>query len=164
MQNALMLLGLGCAAETAEHTQFEIAEMSIEIGEIESSDGAQPSRCLDSTPPISWSGHPDSTREFSIIVDNTETGAVHWMTWSIPSDSPRLSADISPVNFPPQQGLNARGSVGFLPICGPGIYRWRIFALDHPLILPPTVPHQTLMAQLREHTVAIGSVTKEMHQ
>ena len=164
MRYGLFLIGLGCSPEENNTPQLQIIEMQFNIHESNLEENFENNECNTKTPSISWLGAPADTKEFAIFVDHAQTGAIHWMAWGILPEVSSLSEDIQPVDYPPLQGLNSAGKVGYLPTCDPGRYRWRIFALNHPLRLPPTSDPQTLMTNLKKYTHAIGNFTTEWPQ
>ncbi len=48
------------------------------------------------SPPLSWSGAPDGTRSFALIVEDPDAGGfVHWVVAGIPGESERLDEGAS---------------------------------------------------------------------
>jgi Raf kinase inhibitor-like YbhB/YbcL family protein len=111
---------------------------------------AQPGR--DVSPPLSWSGAPDSTRSFVLIVHDIdaaigdgEDDMLHWMVWNIPGSATSLPegvpqgptiAGMGTGNQAARQlsatGPNYRGPAA--PATGPvHHYVFELYALDAPV-------------------------------
>lgn len=74
----------------------------------------------DVSPPLSWSGAPDSTQSFVLIVHDTDAAIgdgtddlLHWMAWNIPGSTTTLAEGV------PQ---GAQGTNGMRQISGTGPY------------------------------------------
>lgn len=97
----------------------------------------------DSSPPLSWSGAPDGTRSFVLIVDDPDAPDpaaprmtwVHWVLYNLPADSSGLPQGVPPATLPPGtlQGLNDWKRTGYGGPCPPiGRHRYffKLYALD----------------------------------
>lgn len=92
----------------------------------------------DSTPPpLQWSGAPDGTRSFALIVDDPDAPDpkapkrtfVHWVAYDIPASSTRLADGH-------RDGVNdarGRGYTGPCPPIGRHRYFFKLYALDREL-------------------------------
>src|SRR5436305_4909104 len=76
----------------------------------------------DLSPPLTWSGLPEGTRELALIVDDPDAPRaepwVHWVLYKVPADVRTLTEGISPaptLNVPPgaMQGKNSLGTDGY---------------------------------------------------
>ena len=104
----------------------------------------------DVSPPLSWSGAPDSTQSFVLIVHDADAaigdGAddlLHWMVWSIPGTVSSLPEGV------PQgpQGANGMRQISgtgpyyrgpAAPATGPAHhYLFELYALDVPVTIAP---------------------------
>ena len=104
----------------------------------------------DVSPPLSWSGAPDSTQSFVLIVHDADAaigdGAddlLHWMVWSIPGTVSSLPEGV------PQgpQGANGMRQISgtgpyyrgpAAPATGPAHhYLFELYALDVPVMIAP---------------------------
>ena len=104
----------------------------------------------DVSPPLSWSGAPDSTQSFVLIVHDADAaigdGAddlLHWMVWSIPATVSSLPEGV------PQgpQGANGMRQISgtgpyyrgpAAPATGPAHhYLFELYALDVPVSIAP---------------------------
>ena len=92
----------------------------------------------DSTPPpLEWSGAPEGTRSFALIVDDPDAPDpkapkrtfVHWVAYDIPGPSTRLDGGH-------RDGVNdahGRGYTGPCPPIGRHRYFFKLYALDREL-------------------------------
>lgn len=92
---------------------------------------AQPGR--DVSPPLAWTGVPDSTVTFVLIVHDIDAvaangidDALHWMVWNIPGSATSLPEGVaqgpqlpSPVTLPATVGGGGGGGIRQLSVSGP---------------------------------------------
>lgn len=122
--------------------------------------------------PLAWSAAPATTRSFAIIARDLDSVLssvlgpfVHWVVYDIPSAAREL-----PHALPPQpeladgirQGVNGFGKVGFAGPCPPGRswhrYEFKVYALDTTLNLPSGITRTAVVAAMKGHVVATGSL------
>lgn len=97
----------------------------------------------DASPPLSWSGAPETTRSFVLIVDDPDAPDpaaprmtwVHWVLYNIPASADTLPDAVAPAALPSGtgQGLNDWGRTGYGGPCPPiGRHRYfhKLYALD----------------------------------
>ncbi|MQA91761.1 MAG: YbhB/YbcL family Raf kinase inhibitor-like protein [Gemmatimonas sp.] len=97
----------------------------------------------DSSPPLSWSGVPESTKSLVLIVDDPDAPDpqkpqrvfVHWVLYNLPNDSDGLPEGATASNLPPgaREGRNDWDRVGYGGPCPPiGRHRYfhKLYALD----------------------------------
>lgn len=130
-------------------------------------DGAEiPSRFTcdgnDISPPLRWSGEPDETKSFALIMDDPDAGNGtfnHWFIWDIPPyihSLPEGNEHASLGKSGPND-FRRRGYGGPCPPKGGGPHRYffRLFALDTPnLGLSPGAKRSALDKALRKHALA----------
>lgn len=100
----------------------------------------------DVSPPLVWTGAPDGTRVFALIVDDPDapdprapmTTWVHWVLYDIPGETSRLEEGVRPQDLPrgAREGRNDWQRTGYDGPCPPiGRHRYffKLFALDKPL-------------------------------
>jgi Raf kinase inhibitor-like YbhB/YbcL family protein len=100
---------------------------------------------LDISPPLSWSGAPEGTRSFTLVVDDPDAPGrtwVHWVLYDLPSTERRLPEGVAPDDPLPsgaRQGRNDFGRIGYGGPCPPPgpdhRYYFRLYALDKKLDL-----------------------------
>jgi Raf kinase inhibitor-like YbhB/YbcL family protein len=126
----------------------------------------------DLSPPLSWQGAPEATREFALTCDDPDAPAaepwVHWVIYGInaevrslpegiPAARPQLDVPISA-----RQGKNSWGTgitVGYrgpLPPPGHGEhhYHFKLYALDRTVELPTSATKSELLSAIRGHISA----------
>src|SRR5437868_14346230 len=91
----------------------------------------------DLSPPLTWSGLPEGTRELALIVDDPDAPRaepfVHWVVYKIPVDSsglpesrPSHAKSAAPLHGA-LQGENSRGELGYIgptPPAGHGTHHY----------------------------------------
>jgi Raf kinase inhibitor-like YbhB/YbcL family protein len=109
--------------------------------------GAIPTRYTceaeDVSPPLEWSGVPDGTRSFALIVDDPDAPDpeapkrvyVHWVVYDMSASARELSEGVGPSDRPHggSQGKNDGGGIGYMGPCPPiGRHRYffKLYALD----------------------------------
>jgi Raf kinase inhibitor-like YbhB/YbcL family protein len=115
------------------------------------------------SPPLSWDAPPQGTRSLVLIVDDPDAPGrtfVHWVLYDVPSDIRQL-----PEGVPTQpillqggvQGKNDFGKYGYGGPCPPGgthQYRFKLYALDTLLDLPPGVREADVIEAMKGHVLA----------
>jgi Raf kinase inhibitor-like YbhB/YbcL family protein len=134
---ALALIGLtGCASGAQEtpmrSTSTATATLtlsSLAFGDRElmprkfSCDGSEVS------PPLSWSGAPEGTRAFALIVEDPDAGGfVHWVVAGIPAESQRLDEGATG-SEELTEGRNSFGKAGWGGPCPPSGEHRYVFTL-----------------------------------
>ncbi|HEX5632160.1 MAG TPA: YbhB/YbcL family Raf kinase inhibitor-like protein [Gemmatimonadales bacterium] len=120
-------------------------------------------RGADHSPPLAWSGAPEGTQSFALIVDDPDAPDpaaprriwVHWVVWNIPADVSELGEGASPDGLPrgAREGRHDGGGIGYSGPCPPiGDHRYfhKLYALDTRL---PTLDTGATKAELER---AIG--------
>jgi Raf kinase inhibitor-like YbhB/YbcL family protein len=120
------------------------------------------------SPPLSWAGLPEGTRELALIVDDPDAPRaepwVHWVLYKIPADVRTLAERVPPsptLNVPAGalQGKNSWGTDGYrgpAPPRGHGVhhYHFRLYALDVPLHAAQGLDKPGLLDVMRGHILA----------
>ena len=97
----------------------------------------------DISPPLAWSGAPQGTKSFALIVDDPDAPDpaapkmtwVHWVLYDIPAGTTALAEGAAKGGLPPgtRQGLNDWKRTGYGGPCPPkGRHRYfhKLYALD----------------------------------
>ena len=139
-------------------------------------DGTIPSRyaCYEAGVglPLAWSAAPASARSFAIIARDLDSVLssvlgpfVHWVIYDIPSAAHELPDALPPQPELPngiRQGVNGFDKVGFAGPCPPGRawhrYEFKVYALDTTLNLPSGMTRKAVLAAMKGHVVASGSL------
>jgi len=114
----------------------------------------------DISPPLAWSGAPDNTNVFVLIMDDPDAPVgiwVHWVLFNIPGNETVLGVGLpADAELPDgsQQGTNSWGRVGYGGPCPPsGVHRYffKLYALDAPLALDESATKEEVLAAMEGH-------------
>ena len=121
----------------------------------------------DISPPLNWSGAPQGTRSFALIVDDPDapdprapkTTWVHWVVHNIPAEAPGLPEGATARGLPAGtlQGLNDWKRVGYGGPCPPiGRHRYfhKLYAVDTVLTGLERATKAQLLEALKGHVLA----------
>lgn len=122
----------------------------------------------DLSPPLTWMGVPEGTKELALIVDDPDAPRaepwVHWVLYKVPADVKMLAEGIPPtptLDVPPGalQGKNSWGTDGYrgpAPPRGHGThhYHFRLYALSTPLAAANGLDKHGLLKAMRGHILA----------
>jgi Raf kinase inhibitor-like YbhB/YbcL family protein len=85
--------------------------------------------------PLSWSGAPEGTAEFALVMDDPDArGFVHWVVVGMPAGTDGIEQDGLPAGA--REGRNDFGGVGYRGPCPPsGTHRYvvTLYALSSPI-------------------------------
>ena len=111
----------------------------------------------DTSPPLAWSGVPDGTESFALIVDDPDAGGfVHWVLTGIPGDTRDLPAgEGDAIGTPGPTSFGRTGWGGPCPPSGEHRYVFTLYALAEP------VPDASSADAVRSHAegAALGRAT-----
>ena len=141
------------------------------------------------SPPLAWSGAPEGTQSFALVVHSTENLAsdepwIHWVIWNIPAEVTELAEgveELETLENGASQGLNGVGVVGYLGPCPPPLisrhasvpgggsnpkqeiekYYFKIYALDGKLPLAAGATRDELLQAMDGHILAGGALVGE---
>jgi Raf kinase inhibitor-like YbhB/YbcL family protein len=121
----------------------------------------------DISPPLRWSGAPQGTKSFALIIDDPDAPdprapkmtCAHWVVYDIPAEAQGLPEDAANSGLPAgvMQGLNDWKRAGYGGPCPPiGRHRYfhMLYALDTVL---PDLGHATkaqLLGAMKGHMIA----------
>jgi Raf kinase inhibitor-like YbhB/YbcL family protein len=112
----------------------------------------------DTAPELSWSGVPDGTKAFAIVVHDPDAplvdGFTHWVAYGIPGDATGLPEGGGDV----VQGTNSMGETRYNgpappPDHGTHHYYFWIYALDEDLDLEPGLDRRALLDAIEDHVI-----------
>lgn len=110
------------------------------------------------SPPLSWSGAPEGTVSFALIMEDPDGGYwVHWIVFNIPSDVFELEEGLPimlTLDNGAMQGSNSWGGMGYggpAPPSGTHRYYFRLYALDTMLDLPTGALKYQLVNAMQDH-------------
>ena len=117
------------------------------------------------SPPLSWSGLPEKTKSFAIIMDDPDAPMgtwVHWVIYNIPSTITSLEEKKSATEYKAIEGLNSWDEKGYNGPCPPGgthHYNFKLFALD--IILAPKegMTSNELLEAMKGHILGETTLT-----
>lgn len=129
----------------------------------------------DVSPPLSWSGLPEGTKELVLICDDPDAPRdepwVHWVIYKIPASAtglpegvPRKSRLKDPAgvlqgknSWPEGENIGYRGP---MPPPGHGVhhYYFKLYALDAPLDVEPGLDKKAILEKIRDHVLADGAL------
>jgi Raf kinase inhibitor-like YbhB/YbcL family protein len=121
-------------------------------------------------PVVEWSGVPDATQAFALVVHDPDAplvdGFTHWVTYGIPADARGLPEGGGGAT----DGVNSGGSTGYVgpaPPPGHGLhhYYFWIYALDEDLDLEPGLDRRALFERIEDHVIEqarlVGTYARE---
>jgi Raf kinase inhibitor-like YbhB/YbcL family protein len=124
----------------------------------------------DISPPLAWSGAPEGTRTFALIVDDPDAPDpakpqrvyVHWVVYNIPGTATKFAEGAAKSGLPPgaEQGSNDWGKQtygGPCPPIGRHRYFFKLYALDTQLSLKNPTKAQ-LEKAMQGHVIGQGEI------
>lgn len=113
----------------------------------------------DVSPPLEWSGAPDGTAAFALIVDDPDArGWIHWLVADIPADKAALEEGVA-AGVEGGTDFGRTGYGGPCPPSGSHRYVFEIFALSEPLGLSPGFTADELRGAMEGKVLASGRLT-----
>ncbi|MGH7942315.1 MAG: YbhB/YbcL family Raf kinase inhibitor-like protein [Limisphaerales bacterium] len=115
------------------------------------------------SPPLAWSGEPDGTKSFALIVDDPDVPLgtfVHWVIYDLPSTVHRLPENVERSEAPldgARQGKNSFFKIGYVgpmpPTQKPHRYFFKLFALDATPQLEAGADKRDLLKAMEGHVM-----------
>jgi Raf kinase inhibitor-like YbhB/YbcL family protein len=132
--------------------------------------GAMPTRCTgegtEESPPLAWSGAPNGTKAFALIVDDPDAPDpaapkrtwVHWVVADMPPSTSALKEGASRKSMPAgsHEGTNDGGDTGYggpMPPRGRHRYFFKLYALDAPTGLRDGCTKVELLKAIEGHVL-----------
>src|SRR5687768_16944455 len=96
----------------------------------------------DRSPPLEWSGAPEGTRFYALVMDDPDAPRgtwTHWTWWDLPATVTTIPPGADVTKFGATQGLTSARAVGYHGPCPPSgehRYIFTLHATAEPLKLP----------------------------
>ena len=116
------------------------------------------------SPPLSWGGLPERTRELALICDDPDAPRsepfVHWVVYKIPADSKGLPEGSAQGALEGKNGAGGVGYTGPMPPQGGGVhhYHFEVYALDSELDVGAGLTKDQLLEAMEGHVLAEGEL------
>lgn len=119
------------------------------------------------SPPLQWSGTPQNTQSFTLIVDDPDAPRgtwVHWILFNIPPGVVALPENIMKTRTIPngaRQGMNDFREIGYGGPCPPGgkhRYNFTLYALDTELMIDPGSLRAAVEKAMQGHVLATSQL------
>lgn len=117
------------------------------------------------SPPLAWSRVPARARSLALTVEDQDAPTGAFLHWSV-YDLPRGSSGLSTGRVLPDaaEGENSSGTSGYDGPCPPKgddahRYRFRLYALDAELGLPPGAAPDPVREAIARHAITNGTLT-----
>jgi Raf kinase inhibitor-like YbhB/YbcL family protein len=114
------------------------------------------------SPALSWTGAPEKTRSFALVMDDPDAPGktwVHWVVFDLPAGATGLPEGVPPrpsIESGGLQGANDFGKVGYGGPCPPSgthNYVFTLYALDGELALPGRPSKAALLRAMEGHVL-----------
>lgn len=119
------------------------------------------------SPELSWSGFPEGTKSFALIVEDPDAPAgtwIHWVLYDIPASVTELPEGVPDDEILPngaRHGLNDFKDIGYGGPCPPrGVHRYffKLYALDEKLGLKSGLSKKSLQEKMKGHVIAESEI------
>jgi Raf kinase inhibitor-like YbhB/YbcL family protein len=136
----------------------------------------QPCTCqgADTSPALEWSGAPEHTASFAVIMDDPDAPGgtwVHWVMWNVPEAAhglPAAEPKREQLDDGTKQGRNSFRKIGYNGPCPPGgqthRYFFRVYALDGKLELASGASRAQLDEAMKGHVLAQAEYMGTFHR
>lgn len=112
----------------------------------------------DIAPPLEWSGAPEGTRAFAVVMHDPDAplvdGFTHWVAYGIPGDA-RGTPEGGELGTTGTNSFGNRGYNGPAPPPGHGThhYYFWVYALDEDVELEPGLDRRALLERIEDHVI-----------
>jgi len=117
------------------------------------------------SPALSWSGFPEKTKSFAIIMDDPDAPMgtwVHWVMYNIPGTVTSLEEELNVAKINAIDGLNSWIEKGYNGPCPPGgthRYVFKLYALDKTLTPKEGMDKEELLLAMKGHILSEATLT-----
>lgn len=162
ISTAVIFLLLGLINAPPAQAQLTLTSPAIASGAAIADDYA----CTgaDRSPALAWSGAPQSTKSFALIVDDPDAPRgtfIHWVAYNIPASETSLSAGVPQTAEIAGGGINGINSfehIGYNGPCPPPgkthHYHFHLFALDSTLTPGDRADAAAIQSAMSGHVLA----------
>jgi len=122
----------------------------------------------DISPPLAWSGAPQTARSLALICDDPDAPAgiwVHWVLYNLPPTISHLAEGVATTESVlggARQGVNDSRRIGYGGPCPPRgkphRYYFKLYALDTELTLKPRATKNEVVEAMQGHILAEGQL------
>ncbi len=118
----------------------------------------------DFSPALGWSGAPEGTKSFALIMDDPDAPMGtwdHWLLFNLPADTPSLPEGISDLPVGTRVGQNSWGRNDYGGPCPPDRehrYFFKLYALDTTLNLQTGAMKAELERAMQGHILAQAEI------
>lgn len=116
----------------------------------------------DVSPPLAWTGAPESVASYALIMDDPDAPAgtwVHWVLFDISPQTTQLAEDVpATVGVQGNSSWNRTGYGGPCPPSGEHRYFFKLYALDTTLGLEAGATKEEVLQAMSDHVVAQGEL------
>jgi Raf kinase inhibitor-like YbhB/YbcL family protein len=111
-------------------------------------------------PPLNWSGAPDGTKSFALVVDDAAapiTPFIYWLVFDIGPGTTDIQEAALPTGA--RQAMNSAATASYDAPCPSGhphMYRFTVYALNSWLSLPNGSPLPKILAAIAADTIGRG--------
>nr|HEX4318075.1 YbhB/YbcL family Raf kinase inhibitor-like protein [Kofleriaceae bacterium] len=112
------------------------------------------------SPPLAWSGAPDATKAFAVVVDDPDAPKgtwVHWVLANIPAATTSLAAGAS-AGDAGKTDFGTTGYGGPCPPSGTHHYHFKVYALDAAPLAAAGATKADLLRAIAGHVIARGEL------
>jgi hypothetical protein len=123
----------------------------------------------DLSPPLSWSGAPQGTKSYALIMDDPDAPLqifTHWILFNLSARVESLPEGVPKREKLENGGLQGKNDFGEMGYGGPAPppgkvhrYRFHLYALDTELELEPGASKQDVLKAMEGHVLAEGEIT-----
>lgn len=117
------------------------------------------------SPTLSWTGAPEKTKSFAIIMDDSDAPMgiwVHWVMYNIEGTVNNLAEKLSVQEIKATDGLNSWGEKGYYGPCPTNAthrYIFKLYALDKSLTPKETMDKTELLEAMKGHILGEATLT-----
>ncbi|MHB1946709.1 MAG: YbhB/YbcL family Raf kinase inhibitor-like protein [Gammaproteobacteria bacterium] len=117
------------------------------------------------SPQLSWSGAPEKTQSFALIIADPDAPAgtwYHWVLFNIPNTVSELSENIQELPNGTISGKSSYNNTHYNGPCPPSgqhHYIFNLYALDTKLNLPEGSPREKVEAAMQGHVLQTAILT-----